>query len=53
MSSDESKIAVPEPFEWDESFDVKVELFNDQHKKLFKLINMKMVKAAWSDHSCL
>jgi len=31
--------AVPEPFEWDESFDVKVEEFNTQHKKLFKLIN--------------
>ena len=30
---------VPNPFKWDASFDVKSDYFNDQHKKLFDLIN--------------
>eukprot|EP00008_Paramoeba_atlantica_P010115 CAMPEP_0201487668 /NCGR_PEP_ID=MMETSP0151_2-20130828/14817_1 /ASSEMBLY_ACC=CAM_ASM_000257 /TAXON_ID=200890 /ORGANISM="Paramoeba atlantica, Strain 621/1 / CCAP 1560/9" /LENGTH=120 /DNA_ID=CAMNT_0047872783 /DNA_START=56 /DNA_END=418 /DNA_ORIENTATION=+ len=28
-------VAIPEPFAWDPSFDIKVELFNEQHKGLF------------------
>lgn len=31
--------AIPEPYQWDESFDVKVGSINDQHKKLFELID--------------
>lgn len=31
--------AIPEPYKWDESFDVKVDSINDQHKKLFELID--------------
>lgn len=31
--------AIPSPFEWDESFDVKVGSINEQHKRLFTLIN--------------
>ena len=30
---------VPTPFAWDSSFDVKVDCFNTEHKKLFDLIN--------------
>lgn len=32
-------IAIPSPFVWDESFDVKDDHLNDQHKKLFNLIS--------------
>ena len=32
-------IAIPSPFVWDESFDVKDDQLNDQHKKLFTLIS--------------
>lgn len=31
--------AIPSPYAWDASFDVKQQLFNDDHKKLFDLIN--------------
>ena len=31
--------AVPSPFQWDESFDIKNAELNEQHKKLFELIN--------------
>ncbi len=31
--------AIPSPFAWDSSFDVKHDLFNNDHKKLFDLIN--------------
>ena len=30
--------AIPEPFAWDQSFDVQNTVLNDQHKKLFVLI---------------
>eukprot|EP01083_Nonionella_stella_P132866 403978_1 len=30
--------AIPDPYVWDDSFDVKYGIFNDQHKKLFALI---------------
>lgn len=32
-------IAIPSPFAWDESFDVKDDYLNNQHKKLFTLIS--------------
>ena len=32
--------AIPHPFAWDESFDVKNALLNEQHKQLFILINV-------------
>ena len=32
-------IAIPSPFIWDESFDVKDDHLNDQHKKLFTMIS--------------
>ena len=32
-------LEVPSPFAWDASFDVKVGTLNNQHKKLFELIN--------------
>ena len=31
--------AIPSPFAWDSSFDVKHEHLNEQHKTLFDLIN--------------
>jgi len=31
--------AIPSPFDWDESFCVQSDLFNGQHKELFRLIN--------------
>ena len=30
---------IPEPFQWDVTFDVKNAEINEQHKKLFVLIN--------------
>lgn len=32
-------IAIPSPFVWDESFDVKDDHLNEQHKKLFTMIS--------------
>lgn len=34
-----STFAIPTPFQWDPSFDVKSDQINEQHKKLFELIN--------------
>lgn len=31
--------AIPEPYEWDSSFDVKIGSLNEQHKNLFRLID--------------